>query len=265
LEWHDTWIDIRVPTTTQTGTWRVGLGVSPLTATKEGLQVGLEEMHLTPIRMGTTHTSRYRTGQNNPVITEPCVEGPPPSTDPAPLHVEGWDDSRVAVGGVAVKKSGKVYECWKWFQSAYQGAVLFDLRPLIDSSRPLPSKVELLFDIDNSGGFDWETLGHPPFTPCPRIWVFEALDAWQPGLFQVPNHPRGTVIGLPGHGEVHFKLPMTELVRPMIQNARGVSAEPGRHLGLLLNADRAQNSAVVRPGSSKCLSRYRNFVLEVTW
>jgi len=90
----------------------------------------------------------------------------------------GWDDSRVAVGHVSVKKSGdEFYRCWKFRRSSYQGAVLFDLRPLIEASRSSPSKAELLFDLDNSGGFDWDPLAHAPHS-CGIIWVFEASEAW---------------------------------------------------------------------------------------
>jgi hypothetical protein len=271
LNWTDTRIDICIPTATPAGNWSVGVYRTieePLGRGKDGLRVGLEGMHSSAVQVGTTKVSFFQTGQNNFLFSDPCVEGPPPPTAPIPLHPAGWDDSRVAVGHVAQKRSGGWDECWKWQKVSYQGAVQFDLRTVIAASHWLPSKAELLFDLDNSGGFDWERLAHGPH-PCGRIWVFEPSEAWQPGLFFVPHHPSGTVIGAPGHGEVHFRVPVTENVRRLIEAAQAnVSTEPDRHqpfpVSFLLSAEKLDQWHD-DPNPKQCLGRYRNFVLEVKW
>jgi hypothetical protein len=272
LNWNNTTINVRLPTTTPTGAWHIGIYRTveePLGPGKDGLRAGLEGMHSRAVQVGTTKVSFFQTGQNNFLFSDPCMEGPPPPTAPIPLHPAGWDNSRVAVGHVAQKRSGGWDECWKWNKVSYQGAVQFDLRAVVEASHWLPRDVELLFDVDNSGGFEWETLGHSPLIPCPRIWIFEASEEWHPGLFHVANHPRGTVIGAPGHGEVHFKVPVTENVRRLIEAAQGlstggVSTQPSRHLGFLLNAEKLDEWHD-DPNPKQCLGRYRNFVLEVKW
>ena len=85
-----------------------------------------------------------------------------------------------------------------------------------------------------------------------------------PGLFLVASHPAGTVIGGPGHGEVHFKLPVTDNVNRLIREAQHISAEPSRHVSFLLSAEKLDEWHD-DPNPTQCLGRYRNFVLEVKW
>jgi hypothetical protein len=219
-------------------------------------------MHLRPVALGTTQTSFFQTGQNNIIISDPCAEGPAPPIGPVALHPDGWDDNRVAVGHVAKKRGGKWFECWKFQKVTYQGAMQFDLRTVIAAADFPPTReVNLLFDLDNSGGFGWASLAHDPH-PCSRIWIFESSEVVQPGLFRVPRQPSGTVIGGPGHGEVHFKLPVTENVNRLIREAHHISAEPSNRISFLLSAENLGRWDV-DPDPKQCLGRYRNFVLEV--
>jgi|SoiMethySBSTD1v2_1073268.scaffolds.fasta_scaffold153096_9 hypothetical protein len=54
--------------------------------------------------------------------------------------------------------------------------------------------------------------------------------------------------------------------RLLTRNAQSISAEPARQLSLLLSADKREAGwPTVDPNPKQCLSRYRNFVLEVKW
>jgi hypothetical protein len=168
------------------------------------------------------------------------------------------------VGGITNYDPGTwPFPCWTWSHTSFQGAVLFDLSPLIAATRPLPSRVELRFRQD----------GGPTAAPCGQIWVFEAVSDWAGGLSSVSSHTRGTLIGVAGRVRDRLSLPMTEQVRRLVENARGPEAARRRHFGFLLNWDRHQylpSSADSRrlnifSSPSGCVGRYRDLSLVVNW
>lgn len=258
LNWGDTEIQVRLPADMRSGTYWLAIyrGAEQLSrGLNKGLRVRrLEEITLHPMRLGTTLVNRL--DRNNDVYCGLDRRGFGGPAD--------WDATQVSIGGITAYNPGTPpLACWEWRHSSYQGAVLFDLSPLIAADRPLPAHVELRLRQD----------GGEAVSPCGTVYVFDALADWSPDLAVVSSHPRGTMIGGAGRVDDRLSLPITEHVRNLINVARGPEAARRRYYGFLLNDDRVQRDPTaedsrrlnITSSPSGCVAQYRDFELFVRW
>jgi hypothetical protein len=261
LRWADTEIEVRLPAGMRPGMyWLAIYRVDELLSDlNKGLRVGrIEEMTLSPIRRGTTYIIRSdASGWPWCGLDRRGLGGPSPT---------GWDNTQISVGGSTNYDPGTLpFPCWTWDHTSFQGAVLFDLSPLIAADRPLPGEVELRFRQAAGSG---TTAG-----PCGTVFVFGANEDWTAGLQDVRRQPRGTLLAGAGRVGSRLSLPITEYVRDLIISARGPATERRRHYGFLFNWDRSQRVPTsedsrrlnIFTSPSGCVGQYRDFSLHVRW